>query len=163
MTTTERLLIVILAAALVVISGCTEKTGDVPSGMKSQHNNSEKNMEHNTEKNMEPGGMPTTEKQESQDRKETVIKGNFQEVDLKINASGYSPNVIIAKKNIPLRINIYAQDDAGQASTIVFPDLGIEKTFFPGSLGLIEILPANEGTFKFRCPMDMHRGELIIK
>ncbi|MCZ7398650.1 MAG: cupredoxin domain-containing protein [Candidatus Methanoperedens sp.] len=154
MTNTQRLLILILAVVMVVSSGCTEKTADAASGMKSQHNN--------TEKNMEPGGMPTIEKQESKESKEAVIKGDFQEIDLKINASGYSPNVIIAKKDIPLRINIYAQDES-HANTIVFPDFGIEKKIFPGSLGIIEILPTQEGTFKFRCPMDMVRGELIIK
>lgn len=154
MTKTQTLLIVILMAALVVLSGCTEKTGDVPSGTKPQQNNMEKNME--------PGGIPTTEKQVSKETKETVIKRDFQEVDLKVNASGYSPNVIIAQKNIPLRINVYMEDES-HASTIVFPDFGINQKFFPGSLGLIRISPTQEGTFKFRCPMDMVRGELIIK
>lgn len=154
MTNTQRLLIVILAAALVVLSGCTEKTGDVPSGTKSQQNN--------IEKNMDPTGMPTIEKQVSKEIKETVIMGDFQEVDLKVNASGYSPNVIIAQKNIPLRINVYMEDKS-HASTIVFPDFGIEKKIFPGSLSLIQISPTQEGTFKIRCPMDMVRGELIVK
>lgn len=130
------LLIFILAA--VVVSGCTEKK-------------------------MEMGSMPVKDNPEQKEIKEAIINGDYQEVDLKINSSTYSPNVIIAKKNIPLRINIYAQEDAGQASTILFPDFGIEKTFLPGRLGLVEILPTQEGTFKFRCPMDMHRGELIIK
>jgi plastocyanin domain-containing protein len=142
MTKTQTLLIVIIAIVLVALSGCTEM---------------------NMEKNMEQGGMPAAENPAAKETKEAVIKGDYQEIDLRINATGYSPNVIIAKKNIPLRLNIYALDDAGTGSTIIFPDFGIEKNFFPGSLGLIQISPTQEGTFKFRCPMDMHRGELIIK
>lgn len=134
MANTQRSLIVILAVSLVVSSGCTEKTGDAASSMTSEQN-----------------------------RKEAVIKGNYQEVELTINASGYSPNVIIAKRNIPLKIYIYSEDESGHSNKIVFPDFGIEKTVFPGSRGLIEILPSQEGTYKFRCPMDMVSGELIIK
>lgn len=154
MTDTQRFLILILAVLLVISSGCTEKTGDAASGIKSQHNN--------TEKNMDSGSMPTTEKQMSNESKETIINGEFQEVDLKVNASGYSPNIIIAQNNIPLRINVYIEDES-HASTIVFPDFGIEKNLFPGSMGLIQISPTREGTFKFRCPMDRIRGELKVK
>lgn len=156
MTNTQRLLIVISAVALVVSSGCMEKPGNADSGMKSQQNN--------TEKNMEPGGMSTKDPQESKESKEAIIQGDYQEIDLKINASGNSPNVIIAKKNILLRINIYY--DVSHAMKIAFPDFGIEKRLLPGSLSSIQILPAHEGTFKFGCPMDdmvMCRGELIVK
>ncbi len=156
LTNTQKLLIVIFAVVLVISSGCMKKTGNDASGMKSQQNT--------TEKDMEPRGMPTTENLGSQDWKEAVIKGDYQEVDLKIYASGNSPRVIIAKKNILLRINIYY--DVSHAMQIIFPDFGIEKRLLPGSLDLIEILPAQEGTFKFGCPMDdmdMCSGELIVK
>jgi hypothetical protein len=142
-TTTRKLGIIILITAVIVLSGCTEKT---------QVDSSD----------MQPTIHNMTDRQVyKEDVKEAVIKGDFQEVDLHVNGSGYSPNVIIAKKNITLRINVYMQDES-HASEIVFPDFGIDKEFKPG-LGLIEILPTKEGTFKFRCPMDMVRGELIIK
>ncbi len=95
--------------------------------------------------------------------KEAFIVNDFQEVDMTINASGYSPNVIVAKKGIPLKIKIHSEENAGCVSTVVFPEFGIEKTVSAGSSGVIEILPAQEGTFNFRCPMDMVRGELIVK
>lgn len=94
--------------------------------------------------------------------KEVSIINDFQEVDITINVSGYSPNVIMAKKGIPLKINIHSEEDAGCSRTVVFPDFGIEKTVSAGRSGSVEILPDQEGTFKFRCPMDMVRGELIV-
>lgn len=95
--------------------------------------------------------------------KEAVMKNNYQEIDLTINASGYSPNVIIAQRGTPLKINVHSEENAGCASKVVFPAINIEKTIPAGSTGLIEILPAHEGTFEFMCPMAMVRGELIIK
>lgn len=95
--------------------------------------------------------------------KEAVIKENSQEINLTINASGYSPNVIIAQKDTPLIINVHSEEDAGCASKVVFPEINIEKTIPAGSTGIIEILPAQEGTFEFMCPMAMVRGELIVK
>ncbi|PWB49695.1 MAG: hypothetical protein C3F06_14100 [Candidatus Methanoperedenaceae archaeon] len=143
------LLIIILTATLVVSSGCTEKSGILGISDTKPHN-----------EGMEPIGM-TKEKQESREQ-EAIMKGDYQEVDLKINASGYTPNVIIAKKRIPLKIKINSEEDAGCASEIVFEDFNIRKVVPAGSSGSIEILPAQEGTFNFRCPMDMVRGKLII-
>lgn len=146
MTNTQKLLIILLAVVLAASSGCTEKSGI--SGMKQNDDGMT--------------GM-TKEKQEFRERmKEAIVKGDYQEVDLKINASGYTPNVIIAKKGIPLKINIHTEEDAGCASEIVFEDFNVEQAVPAGTSGSIEILPAHEGTFNFRCPMDMVRGKLII-
>ncbi|MBI4738963.1 cupredoxin domain-containing protein [Candidatus Woesearchaeota archaeon] len=98
-----------------------------------------------------------------EDIKETVIKGNYQEIDLQITASKYSPNVIIAKKNIPLKINLYAAENAGCAREIIFPDFNVDKIVPAGGKETIEINPTEAGEFKFRCSMDMVKGKLIIK
>ena len=98
-----------------------------------------------------------------EDKKEAVIKGDYQEIDLQISASKYSPNVITAKKNIPLRINLFADENAGCAREIIFPDFNIDKIVPAGGKEIIEISPTEEGEFKFRCSMDMIKGKLIIK
>jgi len=98
-----------------------------------------------------------------EDKKEAVVKGSYQEIDLIISASKYSPNVIIAKKNILLRINLYADENAGCAREIVFPDFNINKIVPAGGSEIIEFTPKQEGEFKFRCSMDMIHGRLIVK
>lgn len=98
----------------------------------------------------------------AEERKEAVMKTGYQEIDIYISSSKYSPNTITAKKNIPLRINLHADENAGCAREIVFPDFGIDEIVPAGGKETIEILPIQEGEFKFRCSMDMIRGKLII-
>ncbi len=95
--------------------------------------------------------------------KEASIKGDYQEIDLKITGLGYKPNIILAKKGIPLKINIYAETNAGCGGEILFPDFNIDELIPFGGSKLIIINPDKEGTFKFRCSMDMLRGNLIIQ
>lgn len=97
-----------------------------------------------------------------EDRKEAVMNGSYQEIDLYISSLRYSPNVIVAKKNILLRINLYSDVDAGCGREIVFPDFGINKIVPLNSKDVIEFTPTKEGEFKFRCSMDMLRGKLIV-
>ena len=101
-----------------------------------------------------------------EERKEAVIRGSYQEsyqeIDLKITASKYYPNVIVAKKDIPLRINVQAEKNAGCAREIIFPDFNIDEVVPEGGSKIIEINPTKQGTFVFRCSMDMVHGKLII-
>lgn len=101
--------------------------------------------------------------QAKEEQKEAVMNGSFQEVELKITAAKYSPDVIIAKRGIPLKIKVSADKNAGCGREIVFPDFNIDKIVQPGSVETIEINPDKEGTFKFRCSMDMLRGKLVIQ
>ena len=97
-----------------------------------------------------------------QESKEAVIKEGYQEINLRITSLGYKPNIIVAKKGIPLKINIDADDNAGCSREIVFPDFNINK-IIPSEGTFIQIAPEKEGTYKFRCSMDMVRGNLIIQ
>lgn len=92
-----------------------------------------------------------------------TLRDGVQEINLTISATGYTPNIIEAKKDIPLRLNVTAEADAGCAREIVFPDFNIDKIVPAGGSAIIEILPTQEGTFPFRCSMDMVRGQLIVK
>lgn len=95
--------------------------------------------------------------------KEATLKDGYQEAEIRITVASYSPNVIIAKKGIPLRISLYADETAGCAREIVFPDFGISKIVGSDKVETIEINPTQAGEFRFRCSMDMVRGKLIIK
>lgn len=90
------------------------------------------------------------------------VNGNVQEISLTISGGRYSPNLITVKKGIPLKITVTAAANAGCAREILFPDFGIDKVVPPGSTALIEFTPGNEGTFAFRCPMNMARGKLVV-
>ncbi len=97
-----------------------------------------------------------------EDRKEAVMKDGYQEIDLYISSLRYSPNVIVAKSNVLLRINLYSDVAAGCGREIVFPDFGISKIVPENSKDVVEFTPIKKGEFKFRCSMDMLRGKLIV-
>lgn len=150
-TERQTLLVILLAIMLVLLSGCTENATDRLSGQVTQP--------HSKEQKMEPG-MDTMNS--TVITKEAVMKGNYQEAGLQIKADGYSPDVIIAKRGVPLKINVTSDNDAGCATEIVFPDFNITRTVPAGKTDIIEILPAREGTFNFRCSMDMYRGKIVV-
>ncbi len=138
----------LILAVVLVLAGCTQKTEDNLLRQVTQAHNRE--------------NMPMAQEMMSIEVKEAVINNNVQEVDLKINASGYFPDKKKKKKDIPLKINVHSDNDAGCATDIVFPDFNIEKIIPAGSSDMIEIPPSKEGTFNFRCSMDIFRGKLII-
>jgi len=108
--------------------------------------------------------LPAYLQQASQEvREEAVQKDGYQEVDLTIANSAYSPNVIVAKKGVTLKINVNAEETAGCASEIVIPDFKIRKIVGPGSSAVIELMPNEAGTFRFHCSMDMARGKIIVQ
>lgn len=108
--------------------------------------------------------LPPALRQISQEiRKEAVLKDDHQEIDLEISASRYSPNVIIAKKGILLKINAHSAVNAGCDTEIVFPDFNVDEVIPPGSYKTFELMPAKEGTYGFRCSMNMIKGKLIVQ
>lgn len=96
-------------------------------------------------------------------QQKAVVKDDVQEVDLEVNEQGgYSPETIIAKKDVPLKINFSAKISTC-AAEIVFPDLDIDEIAPVGSPKVIKIDSPKAGTYIYRCPMDMVRGQLIVK
>ncbi len=144
-------LILLGVVALLVISGCTYKPAGNVSGEITQR--------HNPETNKIPMNISVNA---ATIIKEAVMKNDYQEAGLRIKADGYTPDVIIAKKGVPLKINITSDSDAGCAVELVFPEFNINKTIPAGKTDVIEIMPSEEGTFNYRCSMDMYRGKLVI-
>lgn len=93
---------------------------------------------------------------------EAVQKDGYQEAEITITQSRYIPNVITAKKGIPLRIILTADKTAGCARDISFPDFKIQSVVPVDKPVALELTPQDEGEFPFRCSMDMARGKLIV-
>jgi len=88
---------------------------------------------------------------------------SIQEINMRAEPLGYDPDYITVKKGIPVKINIAASQDAGCTRSIVFPDFGINKVIPRGGSGVIEFTPTKEGTYQFRCSMNMARGTLVVQ
>ena len=87
---------------------------------------------------------------------------SVQEVNLRAGQIAYIPDRIVVKKGIPVRINVQADANAGCSRAINFPDFKISKTIPQGGSDVIEFTPTKEGTYQFRCAMNMARGTLIV-
>jgi plastocyanin domain-containing protein len=91
-----------------------------------------------------------------------VKEGGLQEVKI-IVKGGYSPDVIVVKKGIPVRLYFYRDETADCSDTIVFGDFKIRKPLSAFKTTAIEFTPEKEGEYVFTCGMGMMRGKLIVR
>jgi plastocyanin domain-containing protein len=88
--------------------------------------------------------------------------GGIQEVRVMVKG-GYSPDVIVVKSGIPVRIDFYRDETAGCSDTIVFRDFDIRKPLPAFKTTSIEFTPEESGEYAFTCGMGMMRGKLIVE
>ena len=87
---------------------------------------------------------------------------NVQEIKIVVKG-GYSPDVIVVKKGIPVRLNFYREETADCSDTIVFGDFKIRKALPAFKTTSIEFTPEREGEYVFTYGMGMLRGKLIVR
>jgi plastocyanin domain-containing protein len=86
----------------------------------------------------------------------------LQEVKIVVKG-GYSPDVIVVKKGIPVRLEFYRDETADCSDTIVFGDFNIRKPLPAYESTAIEFTPEKEGEYVFTCGMGMMRGRLVVR
>lgn len=86
----------------------------------------------------------------------------IQEIKVVVKG-GYSPDVIVVKKGIPVRLYFYRDETADCSDTIVFGDFKIRKALPAFKTTSIEFTPEKEGEYVFTCGMGMMRGKLVVK
>ena len=86
----------------------------------------------------------------------------LQEVKIVVKG-GYSPDVIVVKKGIPVRLDFYRDETADCSDTIVFGDFNIRKALPAYKTTAIEFTPEKEGEYVFTCGMGMMRGKLVVR
>jgi len=91
-----------------------------------------------------------------------VEAGGIQEVRV-IVKGGYSPDVIVVKRGIRVRIDFYRDETAECSDTIVFGDFNIRKPLPAFKTTPIEFTPEKSGEYTFTCGMGMMRGKLIVE
>jgi plastocyanin domain-containing protein len=92
---------------------------------------------------------------------ETKERG-LQEVKIVVKG-GYSPDVIVVKKGIPVRLDFYRDETADCSDTIVFGDFNIRKPLPAFTTTAIDFTPEKEGEYIFTCGMGMMRGKLVVR
>ena len=88
--------------------------------------------------------------------------GGIQEIKVTVKG-GYAPDVIVVKKDIPVRLNFYRDETASCSEQVVFSDFGIAREWPAYQTTPIEFTPDKTGEFNFVCGMNMLRGKLIVQ
>lgn len=89
------------------------------------------------------------------------ITNGAQEINMDVDASGYTPNSFVLKKGIPVKWNINVKQLTGCNSELVSNEYGININLKVGK-NLAEFTPNKTGTFTFSCGMGMLHGSFIV-
>jgi plastocyanin domain-containing protein len=89
-------------------------------------------------------------------------ESGVQEIKVTVKG-GYSPDVIVVKKDAPVRLNFYRDETSSCSEQVVFGDFGIAKDLPAFKTTPIEFTPDRTGEFTFACGMNMLRGKLIVE
>ena len=76
---------------------------------------------------------------------------------------GYSPSTIRVKAGRPVRLVFDRRDTSSCSEEVVFPDFGIRKFLPAFQKTVVELNPAQAGTYEFTCGMSMLRGRLVVE
>lgn len=76
---------------------------------------------------------------------------------------GYSPDVIVVKQGVPVRLDFYRDETASCTEQVIFGDFGIARNLPAFQTTPIEFTPDKTGEFTFACGMNMVRGKLVVE
>lgn len=91
-----------------------------------------------------------------------VSEAGVQQIKVTVKG-GYSPDVIVVKEGIPVRLEFYRDEASSCTEQVVFGDFGIAKDLPAFQTTPIEFTPDKIGEFTFACGMNMVRGKLIVE
>ena len=94
--------------------------------------------------------------------KSAVSVPKVQEVRITVK-QGFVPDVVVVKRGVPVRLNIYRAETEGCSDIFVFEDFNIRKPLPVFKTTVIEFLPEEAGEFFFNCGTGMSRGKLIVR
>ncbi len=76
---------------------------------------------------------------------------------------GYSPDVIVVKKGMPVRLQFLRQESSMCSEMVIFDKLGISTKLPEGEQVTVEFTPQETGEIPFQCQMGMLRGKLVVR
>jgi plastocyanin domain-containing protein len=91
-----------------------------------------------------------------------LTQAGVQEIKVTVKG-GYSPDVIVVKQGVPVKLDFYRDETASCSEQVVFGDFGIARDLAAFKTTSIEFTPDKAGEFTFVCGMNMLRGTLIVE
>jgi plastocyanin domain-containing protein len=91
-----------------------------------------------------------------------LSEGGVQEIKITVKG-GYSPDVLVVREGVPVRLNFYRDETASCSEELIFGDFHIARHLPAYQTTSIEFTPERAGEFTFTCGMNMLRGRLIVQ
>lgn len=91
-----------------------------------------------------------------------VSAGGVQEIKITVKG-GYSPDVVVVKQGVPVRLSFYRDETASCSEQVIFGDFGIARDLTAFKTTPIEFTPDKAGEFTWTCGMNMLHGKLIVE
>jgi Cu+-exporting ATPase len=76
---------------------------------------------------------------------------------------GYKPDLIVARRGVPLRLVFDRRETSPCSDEIVLPEFGIRRALPAHARTELEIVPERTGEFEFTCGMNMLHGKILVE
>lgn len=93
---------------------------------------------------------------------QVAVVGGVQEVKINVKG-GYDPDVIVVKKDKPVRLHFNRQESAMCSEMVVFDKIDQSAKLPEGETVTIEFTPQEIGEIPFQCQMGMLRGKVVVE
>lgn len=98
------------------------------------------------------------------DEGESIVRleDGAQTADIQVFPTSYSPNYLLVKAGIPVRLNLTTSGGLGCTSAFNIPRLGIAKRLPQNGTETVEFTPQNKGKLTWTCSMGMYSGTIEV-
>ena len=76
---------------------------------------------------------------------------------------GYKPDLIVARRGVPLRLVFDRRETSPCSDEIVLPEFGLRRALPAHAKTELEIVPERTGEFEFTCGMNMLHGKILVE
>ena len=92
----------------------------------------------------------------------SAAAGGLQTVTVVVQG-GYKPDLIVARKGVPLRLVFDRRETSPCSDEIVLPEFGVRRALPAHAKTELTITPEREGEFEFTCGMNMLHGKILVE
>lgn len=94
-------------------------------------------------------------------RPEEVYKYGVQEFSIIATETGYFPNKVIVRKNIPVRLTLTSASST--AYCFVLDEFSVRKGVPNQEVVEVRFLPTKASTYRFYCPKKEIEGQIVVR
>lgn len=93
--------------------------------------------------------------------REARVQDGVQEIRVTVKG-GYSPDLIVARPGVPVRLHFDRQEESPCSEEVVFPHFGVRRYLPAFATTRVDLPAASPGRYGFACGMDMLHGTLVV-